>query len=133
LLQFGYRLILVFKGWQSGSQQTFSLSPVRGNLHELHAGAETCVLLDVFVPPYDGVNRIRQFFTPEKLTRLPHTRMSSAPPSYGLFSVDPHHLSCVDVGCVVKLKTIPDPRNYRINRLPYTGPCKHFQGMDLSK
>jgi hypothetical protein len=115
------------KGWLSGSQPTFSLSPVRGNLHELHAGADVCVILDVFVPPYDGKSRVRQFFTPEKLTKLPMTRISSVAPSFGPMSVDPHHLSAVEVGCIVKLKMIPDPRNYRINRLPYTEPCKHFR------
>jgi len=114
------------KGWLSGSQTTFSLSPVRGNLHELHAGADTCVILDVFVPPYNGTTRTRQFYSPEKLTKLPCTRVSSSTPSYGPMSVDPHHLSAVEVGCVVKLKIIPDPHNYRINRLPYIGPCRHF-------
>ena len=114
------------KGWQSGSQPTFCLSAVRGNLHELHAGADQCVLLDVFVPPYN-LRRRRQFYTPERLTKLPVTRIASQPPSFGALSVDPHHLQAVEVGCVVKLKTILDPANYRIVRVPFTAPSKHFQ------
>ncbi len=93
------------KCWFSGSQSTFSLSAIRGNLHELHAGEQTCVLLDVFVPPY-STGRVRRFFTPEKLTKLPVTRISSSTPSFGPLSVDPHHLAAVEVGCVVKLKMV---------------------------
>ena len=100
--------------------------PTAGNLHEFHAGADTCTFIDVFIPPYNSA-RVRHFYTPECFIFKPSDRASHVP-SYGPLSAETHHMSIVEVGSIVKLRPIDDPRHYRINRMPYTSPSSHFVG-----
>ncbi len=115
-----------FKGWISGPKETETVYPTAGNLHEFHAGAETCTFIDVFIPPYNG-SRVRHFYTPECFIYKPSDRASHVP-SYGPLSAETHHMSTVEVGSIVKLRPIDDPRHYRINRMPYTEVTSHFVG-----
>jgi hypothetical protein len=113
-----------FKGWISGPKETETVYPTAGNLHEFHAGAETCTFIDVFIPPYNS-DRVRHFYTPDCFIYKPSDRASHVP-SYGPLSAETHHMSIVEVGSIVKLRPIDDPRHYRINRMPYTSPSLHF-------
>lgn len=107
-----------------GPKATEIVTPASGNLHEFQSGDTTSTFLDVFIPPYNK-DRVRHFYQPEVLLHRPSNRMSHNP-SFGPLSTEAHHLSCVEVGTIVKLKHIEDPKHYRINRLPFDNKMSKF-------